>query len=140
MRDLDCRWICCDEHFKYSECLLKKAYIDKMYEKFEELGLPHPFFSSQMPCGCNHDESCPFENARDSKSGTKTYDAEIDEKEAEKRAVDVIAQKSNDDIKDVYKNCALSWMRSKLKSLKTEINDLKTEIDYLQKAVEDMQT
>ena len=133
MRDLDCRWISCDEHFKYSECLLKKAYIDALYDKFEELGFSHPFFSSQIPCNCDHTNICPFENSRDASTGIKSNDLEIDEEEAKKRAADAIAQKSNDDIKTTYNKCACSWMLYKLKLFQTEMNDLQKIVEELAK-------
>ena len=140
MRDLDCRWITCDTYCHYTECILKKAYVDALSDKFEKIGFKQPEVAFQLSIGCDRkiswsgapsNNDCKFENVRDPKTRLKVHDADIDDKEAAQLATARIEAMTDGELQDLYCKCLLKSMSIRIQELEKDAQDLKMRINEL---------
>ena len=121
MRNLDCRWITCDQHYRYTICLLKKVLADKLYDAFEVKGYKTPWCSSFIDDACNCYEGCKFENVRD-EDGIKHHDVDKDELEAEDFTCKLVASLGDGGIAAMYKKLLEASIENNMQEL-AKLND-----------------
>ena len=121
MRNLDCRWITCDEHFRYTVCLLKKVLVDKLYDAFDARGYEYPWCTSFTNDACNCCDGCMYENVR-GEDGIKRCNPEEDDAEAEKFADELVSSLGEGYIASLYKKLLEASIENNMQEL-AKLND-----------------
>ena len=130
MRDMDCRWITCDQHFKYNTCLKRMAFADALYDRFEAEEFKYPECAILYGDACDHTDSCGFENVR-RPDGTKEHDAEKDDAEAKAMAEKLVSELSEEALRDIYLDLAAKAADQRHQALVSLEKDICSRLDDL---------
>lgn len=117
MRNIDCRWITCDQHFKYNTCLLKQYLSSRLYDEFKFRGMKHPSCAALLDDSCSQRDGCGFVNAR-GPDGLKTHcDPEKDERDAMFLTGEIIRFMGQDGVAAIYRKLMSELVENREKEL-----------------------